>query len=359
MRPSKAKTDAVTRFPEPKNVKQVQSFLELSGYFRKFIDNYSLISRPLTNLLKKDTVFRFEESERNVFDRLKTVLINKPVLKLYKLSASTELHTDASKHGYGAILLQRDDNDVLRPVYYVSGRTTPAEEKYSSYELEVLAIIKSLKKFRVYLIGIPFKIVTDCKAFSLIMNKKDLCVRVARWALQLEKFNYVIEHRSGKAMTHVDALSRNPLPVCMSSEREESIAARIRKAQCEEAHLREIIDLVEAKKAVGFVMRAEVLFKIIDDEERMVVPRSMHLQIIRHIHDRGHLSAIKTERLVAKEYWIQGLKAKVERVVHSCVPCILAERKHGKKEGLLHPIEKGEAPLDTFYLDHLGPLPST
>jgi len=85
VRPSEAKTDAVTRFPEPRNVKQVQSFLGLSGYFRKFIDNYSLIARPLTNLLKKDTVFRFEESERNVFDRLKTVLINKPVLKLARL----------------------------------------------------------------------------------------------------------------------------------------------------------------------------------------------------------------------------------------------------------------------------------
>lgn len=81
VRPSETKTDAVTRFPEPKNVKQVQSFLGLSGYFRKFIYNYSLIARPLTNLLRKDTVFRFEESERNAFDRLKTALINKPVLK--------------------------------------------------------------------------------------------------------------------------------------------------------------------------------------------------------------------------------------------------------------------------------------
>lgn len=194
---------------------------------------------------------------------MKTALINKPVLKLYKINASTELHTDASRHGYDAILFQRNDNDILRPVYYASDRTTSAEEKYSSYELEVLAIIKSLKKFRVYLIGIPFKIVTDCKAFSLTMNKKDLYVRDARWALHLlEEFNYVIEHRSGKAITHVDAFSRNPLPVCMSSEREESIAAQIRKAQREEAHLRKIIELAETEKAVGFVMRAGILFKI-------------------------------------------------------------------------------------------------
>ena len=93
------------------------------------------------------------------------------------------MHTDASKFGYGAILLQKDDGDGgLHPIYFASGKTTPAEERYSSYELEVLAIIKSLKKFRVYSLGIPFRIVTDCRAFTLTMRKKDLCVRVARWA---------------------------------------------------------------------------------------------------------------------------------------------------------------------------------
>jgi len=236
VRPSEAKTEAVMRFPEPKSVKQIQSFLGLSDYFRKFIRNYSSIARPLTNLLKKN-VFQFEEAERNAFSELKAALASRPVLKLYKIGASIELHTDASKHGYGAILLQRDTDNSLHPVYYASGRTTPAEEKYTSYELEVLAIIKSLKKFRVYLIGISFKIVTDCRAFSLTMNKKDLCVRVAKWALQLEEFDYAIEHCSGRAMTHVNALSRNPLPVCMLNECEDSMTSRIRRAQQEDAFL--------------------------------------------------------------------------------------------------------------------------
>lgn len=85
-------------------------------------------------------------------ERLKYALSDKPVLKLYKQGAETELHTDASKLGYGAILLQRDQADNnFHPIYYASGKTTPAEEKYTSYELEVLAIIKALKKFRVYL----------------------------------------------------------------------------------------------------------------------------------------------------------------------------------------------------------------
>jgi hypothetical protein len=133
-------------------------------------------------------------------------------------------------HGYGAILLQRNSDDQLfHPVYYASGKTTVAEEKYSSYELEVLAIVKAIRKFRVYLLGISFRIVTDCHAFTMTMGKKDLCVRVARWALLLEEFTYTIEHRPGKNMTH--ALSRNPLP-CVFAIREddEGLISKLKKA---------------------------------------------------------------------------------------------------------------------------------
>lgn len=102
-------------------------------------------------------------------------------MNLFRVGAETELHADASKYGYGAILLQKNSEDQrFHPVYYASGRTTLAEENYSSYELEVLAIIKALKRFRVYVLGIHFKIVTDCRAFALTMAKRDLCVRVAR-----------------------------------------------------------------------------------------------------------------------------------------------------------------------------------
>lgn len=103
------------------------------------------------------------------------------MLSLYRANAETELHTDASnKYSYGAILLQRNSEDrLLHPVYYASGKTTPAEEKYASYELEVLAIVKALKRFRVYLLSIAFKIVNDCRAFALTIVKK-ICVYASR-----------------------------------------------------------------------------------------------------------------------------------------------------------------------------------
>lgn len=196
IRPSKGKIYAVTNFPEPSTPKGVQSFLGLIGYFRKFIPQYATIARPLSELLKNGVKFVFESEQRQAFEELKAVLINDPVLKLYRVGAETELHTDASKFGLGAILLQKDaDDGILHPIYYASWKTSPAEEKYTSYELEVLAVIKALKKFRVYVLGTPIKIVTDCRALALTMRKKDMCLRVSHWALIIEEFDYSIEHR--------------------------------------------------------------------------------------------------------------------------------------------------------------------
>jgi len=261
VRPSNNKIDAVRRFPNPTNVRQVQSFLGLSGYFRKFILNYSRIARPLTNLLRADVDFHFGDVERNAVEQLKGILTKEPVLALYRIGAETQLHTDASKQGYGAILLQRGSEDQrFHPAYYASGTTTSAEEKYASYDLEVLAIVKALRKFRVYLLGIPFTIVTDCRAFTQTMEKKDLCVRVARWALLLEEFDYRIEHRPGKSMAHVDALSRNPLPECMIIEESDTwLPARLRKAQNEDDKIIKIRESIRQGQFTDFVERGGLI----------------------------------------------------------------------------------------------------
>ncbi|XP_076660361.1 uncharacterized protein LOC143363699 [Halictus rubicundus] len=98
-----SKTLAVAKFPTPKTAKQIRSFLGLSGYFRKFIEGYSLIARPLTDLLRADKKFELGRREMDAFDTLKAKLVEKPVLRLYKVNAETELHTDASRYGFGVL----------------------------------------------------------------------------------------------------------------------------------------------------------------------------------------------------------------------------------------------------------------
>ncbi|GBO12528.1 Retrovirus-related Pol polyprotein from transposon 17.6 [Araneus ventricosus] len=164
--PSLDKTVAVQNFPEPKSVKQVQSFLGLTGYFRKFIQNYALVAKPLSDLLRDNTKFYFGPEQKSAFQTLKQKLSENPLLHIFKQGAKLVLHTDASKFGYGAILFQQSDDNKFHPIHYMSKKTSPQEEKYSSYELEVLAIIEALKKFRNYLVGSKFRIITDCSAFQ-------------------------------------------------------------------------------------------------------------------------------------------------------------------------------------------------
>ncbi|GFY07191.1 retrovirus-related Pol polyprotein from transposon 17.6 [Trichonephila clavipes] len=191
IKPSPTKTLAVRKFPEPTTIKQVQSFLGLTGYFRKYIKDYSKIAKPLSVLTRKGNLFVFVTQQKEAFEKLKKILSEGPILHLYKYGRKTELHTDACKQGYGAILLQEAEDGKLYPIYYMSKKTNTAEEKRQH-----------------------FKIVTDCSAFQKTMQKKELITRIARWALQLEEFDYEIEHRAGSRMKHVDALSRYPVMMC-------------------------------------------------------------------------------------------------------------------------------------------------
>lgn len=208
IRPTNRGLEAVQRFPTPRNVRDVQSFLGLCSYFRKFVEGFSIVAKPLYDLIKKDSEFRFEDEERETFNKLKERLIDAPILSIYFPRDETELHCDASAAGFGAILLQRKADRKLHPVFYFSKRTTEVESRYHSFELETLAIIYALRRFRTYLLGLKFKIITDCQALSLTLNKKETNPRIARWVLEMQNYDYSLEHRAGSRMLHVDALSR-------------------------------------------------------------------------------------------------------------------------------------------------------
>jgi len=210
VRPTKEGIKAVQKIAVPRNLKEVHSFVALCSYFRKFIPSFSEIAKPLYDLLRKNVPFKFEAKELQVFERLKKKITEAPVLAIYNPSNETELHCDASIAGFGAVLMQRGEDKQFHPIFFFSKRTTDAESRYHSFELEMLAIIYALRRFRVYLSGIKFKIVTDCNALTLAFKKKEISPRINRWILELLEYDYVAEHRPGVKMNHVDALSRLP-----------------------------------------------------------------------------------------------------------------------------------------------------
>lgn len=148
-----------------------------------------LQQKPLFHQIRKTTKFNFGK-ELNSFELLNKKLSKAPVLVIYSSTAYTELHTYASASGYGAILFQRQNDCTLHPTFYYSKRPTDAESKYHSFELEALAIVYALERFRIYLQGIPLVIISDSKSFKQTIAKKDLNPRIARWALILQKLRF-------------------------------------------------------------------------------------------------------------------------------------------------------------------------
>lgn len=161
IRPNNSHIKSIQNFPIPIDCKQLQSCIGLFSYFRRFVPSFSQIAKPLQNLLKRNSKFDFDESCLDAFQELKLRLSGSPVLAIYNPGRETELHCDASSVGFGSILLQRQDDKKFHPLSYFSKTASSAEAKYHSFELEILSIIYALRRFRPYLEGIPFTIVTN------------------------------------------------------------------------------------------------------------------------------------------------------------------------------------------------------
>ncbi|GFX54439.1 transposon Tf2-6 polyprotein [Trichonephila clavipes] len=352
--PSPSKTKSVVHYPESKKIKEVQRFLGLTEYFRKFIPAYYVIDKPLSDLLRKDTPFNFDVKQKASFDELKRLLCQKPVLGIYRQNCETEIHTDASMDGLTAVLLQRSpDDNSLHPIYYMSRKTSETERKYTSYELEVLAIIETLKKFKVYILGMPFKTITDCNAFTKTMSKKDLNTRIARWALNLQDYDYTILHRSGSQMAHVDALSRIQV---LTNQCTDYIVHRIKESQELDPHILSIKALLQNGPYDNYCIKNNILYKFIDGAEVLVIPDEMQHHFIKNAHDKGHFSVKRTLEHIKNKYFIPQLQSKIEKYISNCVTCILKNKESGKQEGFLHPLVKHDIPLNAYHIDHLGPL---
>lgn len=373
IRPNEDKIIAVKEFPIPRNIHEIRQFLGLASYFRKFIKGFGEIARPLTNLLKKGVIFKWSEVEFRAFSLLKERLIDRPILALYNPNIETELHTDASALGIGGILMQWQNMPArtLKPVAYFSRQTTPEERHLHSYELETLAIVCSLKKFRVYLLGLQFKIVTDCNALRTTLTKRDLVPRIARWWLQISEFTFTIEHRPGVRMTHVDALSRNTTlpsePIDDSTVLVYNIETDdwLLTLQMTDPDIARIIKILKPETdneardiRKNYVINNHRLYRKVGDINCLVVPRDARWQICRANHDDvGHLGIAKTTERIQKIFWFPKLRKFVKKYVKSCIQCAYNNDNNSRqKTGLLHPIEKVSVPFHTVHIDHLGPF---
>lgn len=386
IRPNPRKIAALTSSLAPQTVTQLRQFLGLASYFRQFVNNFSIKMAPLYRLLaNNNSKITWTPECEKIRQDIISVLTSSPVLTLFDPELPIEVHTDASSEGYGAILFQRADTK-LHPVEYYSRRTTSAESRYHSYELETLAVVNSVKHFRHYLYGRSFTVVTDCNSLKASRTKVDLTPRVHRWWAFLQAFDFDIQYREGKRMAHVDFFSRNHLSEsnCASfsnthsdsrqnnyaGEKRVNIAELslnwLQAEQRRDPEINAIIcklenDDLDLESCRIHELRSNVLYRKIQRNSRNmwlpVVPRAFRWSIINHIHESiMHLGWDKTLDKVYQHYWFPNMSKYVRKFVENCITCRVAKSQSGKQQIELHPIPKTNIPWHTIHIDATGKL---
>ena len=248
VKPNPEKVKAVREFPRPRNLKNIRQFLGLTGYYRRFIEGYAEIAKPLSHLLKDNVPFIWGNSEEKSFQDLKELLITEPVLIFPDFSKPFSVTTDTSGYAIGGILSQGPINQD-RPVADTSRTLNTAEVRYDTYEKAALAIVYSVLHFRPYLYGRKFTLVTDHKPLLWFRTCKDGNARVLRWRLKLTEYEYDVVYKAGKANVNADALSRNPVEITEIEDTAEIFAT------CHEKKKKltdeEIIKLLESEDEDG------------------------------------------------------------------------------------------------------------
>jgi len=206
-----SKIEAINDWTSCRDVSEVRAFMGLSGYYRRFVKDFSSIAVPLYGLTQKGAEFCWTAECQEAFDELKRRLTSEPILALPTDDGTYVLDTDASDFGLGAILSQ-DQNGQEKVIAYESRTLGKSEQKYETTRKELLAIVTGLKQFRQYLLGRHFVIRTDHAALTWLRRTAEPMPQLARWLTFIEQFDYEIEHRPGTKHGNADGLSRRMTP---------------------------------------------------------------------------------------------------------------------------------------------------
>nr|GFC07119.1 putative reverse transcriptase domain-containing protein [Tanacetum cinerariifolium] len=198
-----AKIESVKDWASPKSATKIRQFLGLAGYYRRFIEGFSKIAKPMTKLTQKKVKFEWGNKQEAAFQLLKQKLCSAPILALPEVSKDFIVYCDASNKGLGAVLMQRE-----KVISYASRQLKIHEENYTTHDLKLRAVVFALKIWRHYLYGTKCTVFTDHKSLQHILDQKELNMRQRRWLELLSNYDCDIHYHPGKANVVADALSR-------------------------------------------------------------------------------------------------------------------------------------------------------
>src|SRR6266542_14102 len=208
LQPDPKKIEKMKNLSSSQILTQLKAAVGLFSYYRKFVPQFAKIAKPMTELMTKRQEFKWNKEAQEAFERLKKIMIQAPILAYPNEEKEFILITDASETGLGAVLSQKDEKGREVVMEYTSRKLNKHEQKYPITEQECLAVKWAINYFHQYLIGKQFRVITDHSALKTLMITQVPKGRRARWIIDLDNYDFIIEHRAEKSNANADALSR-------------------------------------------------------------------------------------------------------------------------------------------------------
>jgi hypothetical protein len=380
-----SKIEAVVKWERPTNVHEIRSFLGLAGYYRRFVEGFSALSRPLTALTKKNTRYVWSDECEASFQELKRRLVTAPVLALPSDREGFVVYSDASHKGLGCVLMQQG-----KVIAYASRQLKNHERNYPTHDLELAAVVFALKIWRHYLYGSKCEIYTDHKSLKYIFTQKDLNMRQRRWLELIKDYDCYILYHPGKANVVADALSRKSqgdvsdsmitpdqlaqqfgmiqldtrptigdvrLATCIIVP---MIADWIKVAQEKDPELKELREKASKGEAPGFDFASDGILRTGDS--RAVLPNDAKLRkvVLDEAHKTYytvHPGSTKMYQDLKRNYWWSGMKRDIAEYVARCPSCQQVKAEHQRPAGPLQPLSIPEWKWDQITMDFVVGLP--
>ncbi|CAH8289554.1 unnamed protein product [Schistosoma intercalatum] len=368
IKPLQTKVEDITNYPEPTSVKSLRRFLGMCNFYRRFLPRCAEVLQPLTDLLKadkkgtkreKNQTFNLSLDAKTAFEKAKSMISNATMLQHLNTDPTTHLIlcTDASQKAVGAVL-QQQVNNMTTLIAFVSKRLSPAQERYSTFGRELLAIYLVVKHFNFLLQGRTFTIMTDhkflCYTFHTSYDRHS--PREARQLDYISLFTTDIQFVKGHTNVVADALSRKDVNTLL--RKEDIDLETIAKLQVDDA------DLKVCQEKSNFNLKpvpipfsnTSIIYDVSTGNNRPFVPLACRRHVFRQLHDLSHPGIRATIKLVTKCFVWPKINSDIKRWTRSCLQCQRSKiQKH-----TISPVGKYPLPEKRFqhvHLDIVGPLP--